>query len=498
MNKLNIIIQTLWINTGILLALTCLCGCMSVGPDYERPVVEIQEAWNPSIMEDLQSGESIPDTWWTILNDTVLDELIRHALAGNFDLKIALARIEEVGALRGMAKSEWFPQVTGVGNASRTRISEGVTPELPDEADRTGESYQLGLSVGWELDFWGRVRRSVESARASFEATTEDYRDALVSLQAGIASTYIDVRSLQTRLRDAEKNARAQRKTLGLTTNRFNAGLSSKLDIRQAELNLAETESLMPSLHIQLERAMNRLGVLSGQRPAALWLGLSDAGEIPSPPKAVLVGVPVDLLRRRPDVRAAERSLAAQHARIGVAKADFFPSLTLPGTFVLEALDTGDLINSGSLAYGFGPSLRWNLFAGGAILNKVRAEKARTEQLQHAYEKSVLLAVEDVENAMISFVRGQDRIGSLHQSVAAAEHSVELVTTLYKSGLTDFQNVLDMQRSLFQQQDLLAVAEGDVARSFVQLFAALGGGWEPRDESTPPPGDDVEEERATQ
>jgi len=467
------------------LFLSLFVGCVSVGPNYEKPESNLADSWNQAIMADFQSGEPTLETWWTLFNDPLLNELIQKAESGNLNLKIALARIDEAAALRGIAKSDWFPQVTGSGNAQKTQLSEGTNPNLPEGADRTGNLYQLGLGVSWELDFWGRVRRSVESATASFEATTEDYRDALVLLYADVASSYIEVRTLQERIRYARENIKLQQGTMSLTTNRYRAGLSSILDVRQAELNLGVTESAIPTLQNNLTRAMNRLGVLTGQSPSALWSELSEEGQIPDPPTDVIVGVPVDVLRQRPDVRSAERGLAAQNARIGVAKADLFPTFSLPGVFTLESLETSDLLKSTSLAYGFGPSFQWRIFSAGAVLNNIRAEEARTRQALHNYEQVVLQAVEDVENAMASFAQEKDRFAALQRAVAAARESVELTKTLYKSGLTDFQNVLDMERSLALQEDNLASSEGQFITYLIQLYAALGGGWNPDGKSAP-------------
>ena len=457
-----------------------LTGCLSVGPDYEVPELGPADAWNQDLMGDFKSGEGDgPGEWWTVFDDAMLNELITSSSTNSLDLRIAMLRVEEAAALSGAARADWYPKVLGQGAVQATEISAASNPSLPEGADRSGEFYTLGLGVAWELDLWGRVRRSVESADANLDAVTEDYRDTVVILYAAIATSYMEVRTLQQRISYAEKNINLQQGTFSLTTNRYETGLSSKLDVRQAELNLATTRSALPALKAQLTQAMNRVGVLTGQEPSRLWPELKKVAAIPEPQRELSVGVPVDVLRQRPDVRAAERRLASQTARIGVAKAELYPQFSLPGTFALEALEAGDLSGSDALAYSFGPTFKWNLFAGGAVRRAIDVEESRTAQALAGYEKSVLTAVEEVENAMSALQEERQRLESLGQAVDAARHSVELVKTLYKSGLTDFQNVLDMERSLAQQEDQFALSQGARALSAIRLYKALGGGWTP-------------------
>ena len=466
------------------LALGGLVGCLSVGPDYEVPELDSADAWNRDLMEGFQAGEGNgPGEWWTVFDDAMLNELITSSSTNSLDLRIAMLRVEEAAALSGAARSDWYPKVLGQGAVQATEISAASNPSLPEGADRSSEFYTLGLGVAWELDLWGRVRRSVESAEANLDAVTEDYRDTVVVLYAAIATSYMEVRTLQQRIAYAEKNIKLQRGTFSLTTNRYETGLSSKLDVRQAELNLATTTSALPALKAQLTQAMNRVGVLTGQEPSRLWPELKKVSPIPEPQRELSVGVPVNVLRQRPDVRAAERRLASQTARIGVAKAELYPQFSLPGSFALEALDAGDLSGSDAVAYSFGPTFKWNLFAGGAVRRAIDVEEARTAQALAGYEKSVLTAVEEVENAMSSLQEERHRLAALEDAVDAARHSVELVKTLYKSGLTNFQNVLDMERSLARQEDQLALSQGARSLSAIRLYKALGGGWTPEDES---------------
>jgi outer membrane protein, multidrug efflux system len=320
----------------------------------------------------------------------------------------------------------------------------------------------------------------VESATAGLQASVEDYRDVLVSVFAEVGTTYVEVRTLQERIRLAELNVRNQRSTLQLVIDRNRAGLVGDLDVRQAEQNVARTESFIPTLRSSLAAAIHRLGVLLGDSPSTLFAELGPQGPIPDAPNEILVGVPANLLRQRPDIRQAERALAAQTARIGVAKADLYPRFTLLGTFALQALDSGKWFTGDALSYGYGPAVRWNLFDGGRVRANIQAQEALTEQALIGYEQTVLVALEEVENAMVGFVQENDRREALQRSVAASVAATGLVKTLYRTGLTDFQNVLDTERTQFQEQDTLAQSEGFVTQNLIDVYRALGGGWSPQ------------------
>jgi len=459
------------------LACVLVSGCMTVGPDYEAPETKVPDAWNQAVVENFTGDQPALQTWWEVFGDPTLNTLVQRVAEGNLDLKIAASRMVEARTRLASSRGEYYPEVDAVGAAQWTRASEETTPVLPSGLHRKDNLFQAGLNVGWELDLWGRIRRSVESADAAYQGSVENYRDTLVLLYAEVAATYADLRSLQARIRYAENNVDLQKKTLKLTKDRNSAGLVPDLDVRQAELNLATTSAAIPVLRTMLIESKYRLGTLSGQAPGALSDLLEGVSDIPVPPKDVSVGLPADLLRQRPDVRRAERELASQHARIGVAEGSLYPTFSLPGTFVLEAPSAGDVFSGDSLTYGFGPSLRWNLFAGGRIRNAIRIEEARTEQALLFYENTVLLALEDVETAMVAVAEEHKRLDAVNDAVQAAEASADLVDTLYRAGLTDFQNVLDMQRALSLQQDTLAASEGDLSKNYVRLYKALGGGW---------------------
>jgi NodT family efflux transporter outer membrane factor (OMF) lipoprotein len=458
-----------------------LAGCM-VGPDYHPPETQVPDAWQQAVSQDLKGEQPKLVEWWTLFNDPLLDSLITRAATNNLDLRIAVARLDEAMALRGAAKSGLLPQVDANASAQYQRYSKDTKPNPVNGRRETG-FYSVGASASWELDVWGRVRRLMEAADADLQASLEDYRDTLVILCAEVATTYVNVRTLQERIRYAESNAVAQASTLKLTRDLNDAGLVGDLDISQAQLNLARTRSVIPAYRTALVQAINRLGVLLGEPPNALHEELGKSQPIPVPPEAILAGVPADLLRQRPDIRRAERWLAAQTARIGVATAELYPQFSLPGTLALEAFDPGNLDGS-SLTYAFGPTVRWSLFSGGRIRNTIRAEEARTRQMLHNYEQTVLLALEDVENAMVAVAQERDRKTIVEQARKAARTSVRLVKDLYRNGLTDFQNVLDMERSLAVEEDNLAVSRGSLAANAVSVYRALGGGWDP---AAPPP-----------
>ena len=355
----------------------------------------------------------------------------------------------------------------------------------PEEGFEAGNSFSTGFGASWELDVFGRIRRQVEAADAATQATVEAYRDVLVSLYAEAALAYLNVRTAQERLRISHANVEGQEETLQLTKDRFDAGLVSALDVSQAESNLANTYSLIPVIERDLNEGLNRLAVLLGENPGALHAELDHEVEIPHEPEAVAIGLPTELLRQRPDVRRAERLLASQTAQIGVATADLYPTFSLAGFLGLEALGLGDLASSDSVTWDIGLPIRWNIFSGGRIRSQIRAEEARSNQLLASYEQTVLNALEESENAMVAYAKEVQRREHLALAVDATQRSLDLVLTQYTAGLTDFQNVLDTQRTLLVREDELAVAEGLVVGNLVRLYRALGGGWDP-DTAQPP------------
>ncbi len=454
-----------------------ISGCQ-VGPDYVRPEYSVPDQWHQKAVRGLEDGSADLQTWWKVFNDPVLESLIQRARAGNLDLQIASARVMESRALLGVAAGQYWPDVDAIGAYSRSRPSEnGLLAGLPVNAADQLNLHSVGVDSIWEIDVFGRISRSVESAQAYMEASIENYRDVLVSLYSEVAQSYIDLSSIQERIRYAQNNIKLQRDTLELTRKRREAELVPELDVQQAELVLASTESTIPVLRQSEAQAIHRLSVLLGKPPAFLSEELSKASKIPDVPEEITVGLPTELLRQRPDIRGAERILGAQTAEIGIATAGLYPAFSLSGTFALEAQQIKDVGDWDSRTWGFGPAMRWNLFDGDRIRSSIKVQEAQAEQAMIDYEQTILLALEEVENAMVAFAEEQQRVEALERSVSAAQKSVELVKKLYEIGLTDFQNVLDMQRTLTVQQDQLAESRGRVAKNLVRIYTSLGGGW---------------------
>jgi NodT family efflux transporter outer membrane factor (OMF) lipoprotein len=453
-------------------------GC-AVGPDYEAPEFAAPDAWENAAAADMADTNAVLVTWWTAFNDTLLNNLMAEADDGNLDLVQAVGRLKEARAFRQIAGGDYWPQVGLDGGFTRSEASENGSfgGLVGAGASNPSSNWEFGLGASWELDVFGRVRRSVEAASAQVDASREDYRDVLVSLYADIATTYVSIRSLQTRLEFARNNVDSQRETMEVVMAREDAGLVSMLDVTRARSNLANTEATIPQLETRLEIERNLLALLLGKAPGAYDRRLAAPTTVGMPDYEVIVDLPANMLRRRPDVRRSERNLAAQTARIGVATADLYPSFSLAGVLSLEATDFNDLSKSGSLGWTLAPGVRWNLFAGGKIRGQIKVEEARTEQALAAYEQTVLRALGEVENALVAVRQEEMRLGSLQTAVEASQQSVELVHTQYIEGLTDFQNYLDAQRDLFLQQDQMAASMGQVFTNLANLNRALGGGW---------------------
>lgn len=461
------------------LAALTLAGCAAVGPDYEPPEIPLPDAWQNAALKGLSAGDATLQTWWRTLGDPTLDSLVQRAEESNLTLQEAAARVQEARGLLGFSRGQQMPGVAFGGTAQRFKGSDNSQlGQIAPNGLQTTNLFDLGVGASWEIDVFGRVRRSVESAGASYDASIEDYRDVLVSLFAEVARSYIDLRTNQARLRFAEKNVKSQRASLGLTQDMLSEGATSELDVAQAKSNLNTSEAAIPRLRIAVNLALNRLAVLLGQTPGSLHAELVDSKPIPTPPGNVAAGIPANMLRQRPDVRQAERLLAAQTARIGVATAELYPSFSLSGFFGFQATGIGSLFDSSSKTWGVSLPVRWRLFEGGRIRNVIDVEEARTEQQLARYQLSVLQAYEEVENALIAYALEQYSARSMRQAAEASRTAVDLVELQYKSGLTDFQNLLDMQRFLFRQEDELAVSEGQVIQNLISLYTALGGGWD--------------------
>jgi outer membrane protein, multidrug efflux system len=462
---------------GITLASLMLAftGCATVGPDYVAPRVPVEKAWH----SDLKNGPTAdtPDpqplaTWWTTLHDPELTQLMDRAVAGNLELKKAKARIREARARRGVASGGLFPTLDTTGRGSRSRSSEETG------TGTTVDFFNLGFDAQWEVDFFGGLRRNVEAAEAGLESSREGHRDVLVSLLAEVALNYIEVRIHQTRLSTAEANLESQKETYQLTLWRSEAGLIDELSVQQTRYALENIRSQIPVLRTGLEEALNRIAVLLGEHPGHVHLVLKERRPVPVPPLNIAVGVPAEVLRRRPDIRRAERDLAAQTAKIGAATADLYPKLKLSGSIGLEALSLSSLFSAGSRTMTGGLGISWPIFHAGTIRKNIEIQSALQEQALIAYEAAVLKALEEVENALTAYAEEYNRRQSLIETTLAAQQVVELTRDKFQAGLTDFGHVLEAEMALWSFQDQLNISEGTQISNLVRLYKALGGGWE--------------------
>ena len=387
-------------SAGLIIFAILLSGCAAVGPDYVLPEVLTPQEWSASLtgglsVENMDPGQMA--NWWKTSHDPVLTSLIERAVAGNLDLRLAQSRVREAQARCGIAKADRFPTINATGSAGVNRSSEETG------SGKEFDLYDAGFDANWELDLFGGVRRAVEASEAELAVSHEDLRDVMVSLLAETGLNYVELRSFQTRLSIAKANQKAQEETYGITKVRSESGLTSELDVEQARYNLEQTRSQIPPLQSGLEQAGNRLAVLLGRTPGTLKNELVQTEPIPVTPVEVAVGVPAEVLRRRPDVRRAEQELAAQTALVGVATAELYPKFSLAGSIGLEALSFGNLFSAGSREYGIGPSFFWNIFDSGRIRQNIEVQSALQEQALFSYEVSVLTALVDVENALIAY-----------------------------------------------------------------------------------------------
>lgn len=464
------------------LALLALAGGCTVGPDYKSRETAMPEAWASPLGGGETAQAANLATWWTNLSDPQLTSLVDRAVDGNLDLAEASARVREARALRGIAAADGLPKIDATGRYNRSRRSENVGGGNNNDAFREDDGgadlYTAGFDATWEIDVFGGIRRGVEAADADIGAAVESRRDVLVSLAAEVARNYTELRAFQSRLAIAQENVRAQNDTLTVTRARSAAGLTSDLDTARAESNLATTQAAIPPFESGIRASIYRLAVLVGVQPGQLVNELTPTAQIPRSPDTVPVGMPSELLRRRPDVRKAERDIAAATARIGVATADLFPKFSLTGQFGLSSAQIGNLTEGNSRYWLIGPDVRWPIFQGGRIRSNIEVQTAREQQAAARYEKAVLTSLQDVETALVNFSREQDRRVRLREAVTANQRAVDISQSLYGKGLTDFQSVLDSQRQLFQTQDALVVSERDVTQNLIALYKALGGGWE--------------------
>ncbi|MGH8433099.1 MAG: efflux transporter outer membrane subunit [Pseudomonas sp.] len=452
-----------------------LSGCVRLGPDFQAPGEAWIEHWNNPAFEQASLQRPQPDIrqWWQVFADPVLDRLIAEADAHNSSLKIAGLRVMEARAQLGIAQSGRYPQLQQASADSlylHRNQSGGSNPQ-----DSHFWQYSAGFDIGWELDFWGRFSRAIESADAGFFAAQANYEDVLVLLRAQVADTYFALRTTEARLRVARENAGQQKRSYEITEKLFNSGQNAELDLQQAKTQYLGTLSSIPDFEDQVLRTRNALAVLIGRPPGSLPQLVEKEGMIPLADRAVLQDVPANLLLRRPDVRAAELNVAAQSALIGVAETDFYPSLTLLGSIVWSASSLG--ATSDSLDLVGGPSLRWNLFDHGQISNNVRVQDARLQQLIEVYRDKVRQAAREADDAASGLTKSLERERILREAALAAKRSLVLASAQYREGYSDFQRVLDAQRALLDQQDNYLISRSNAVSNLIALYKALGGGW---------------------
>ncbi|WP_162878291.1 efflux transporter outer membrane subunit [Trinickia diaoshuihuensis] len=458
-------------------------GC-TVGPDYVAPKAAMPARYverhaMPARVEDPVHAAQL-DTWWKNFGDPTLDALIDEALRQAPDIEQAEARVGEARALRGIAGAADLPEVDAGSAYKRTHGSANVPLGVqPGGLGRgaNGNLWQAGFDASWEIDLFGGARRGVESADASYQAELASRGDVTLTLVAEIARDYVELRGAQRRLEVARDNLSIQQDALALTRSQFDAGLASRLDVLRAQAQVSDTQAELPALTETARASIYRIGALLGRPPEDLLARLDVSGAIPAPCADVPIGLPSDLLQRRPDIRAAERRLAAANARIGMAKADLYPHFSLTGAAGLESLNASTLLTAPSRYLAVGPSVRWLIFDAGKVRFAVSAEQARTDQAEAAYRRTVLDALRDVETALDAYGQSRVRREQLAAETASDRDAVTLATRLYRQGLTDFISVLDAERSLYKADDKLAQTDRDTALALVALYKSLGGGW---------------------
>lgn len=482
------------------LTLICGSGCtgvreyvhnrFKVGPNYQRPAAPVADEWIDSQDPRVSSVPGDYRAWWTVFNDPTLNGLVQTAYQQNITLREAGFRVAEVQAQRGVVVGNIFPQLQQVeADYTRTQRSTetALFPSIPagspfaNLAAPQFSNWRIGGSLAWELDFWGRYRRAIEAADARLNASVEEFDDALVLLIGEVARTYVELRTVEQQLNVARENAELQSESVRVAEARLIAmAAESELDTPQARANLGNTLATVEALEIQRRQAQNRLAVLMGMPPHDLTYLLDGPAAIPTGPETVAVGVPAELIWRRPDVRRAERLVAAQSAEIGIAQSELYPHISINGTMGWEAAQFSDVFKSSAFGGTIGPSLRWNVLNYGRLLNNIRAQDARFQQLVASYQQSVLQANEEAENAIVAYLHFTDQVRVREESAKQAREAERVAQVKYREGEIDFNRLFTVQQLLLNQQELLAIARGNAAQSLVDLYRALGGGWEIR------------------
>lgn len=490
---------------GLVAALFLTTGCTMVGPDFVKPEAPVQKEWIESRDPEIKTEASDYKDWWAVFGDTVLNSLVEGAYQQNLPLQISGLRILQARAQLGVVVGNLYPQLQqGRGGADYSKISENAPNTFG--GDDSFWQYNAGFDAAWELDVWGKYRRAIESGIANLETSIASYDDFLVSLTAEVARTYVLLRTFEERLEIARQNVKIQGRSLQIAEIRFKAGAVTELDVVQAKSLLRDTEASIPRFEANIRQIKNALAILLGKLPGEVDSMISGNRIIPKAPPEVVVDIPAELMRRRPDIRLAEYQIATQTPLIGVSKAELLPAFQLFGSIGLASSNSkytksggergssfSDLFESDSLEFFGGPSFTWNLFNYGRIKNRVRTEDALLQQLIVNYEDTVLRAQQEVEDSLVGFLGRQEEAGYLLDSVKASQRSVDLSMLQYKEGMVDYQRVLDSQRFLTNEQDLWTRTRGDVILNLVSLYKSLGGGWQIREGKNFVSNDNVEE-----
>jgi NodT family efflux transporter outer membrane factor (OMF) lipoprotein len=477
--------RLLW-SLSVALSLT---AC-AVGPDFSPPLASVADKFIGTNSQSSKSGEQEHANWWKSFHDQTLNRLIQDAYHQNLTLLAAGTKVLQARAVLGVAAGFEYPQLQqGTGSLIYNRSSAATPLATPKATPAYFWTNALAGQAAWQLDFWGKFRRGVESADGAYLASIASYDDVLVSLLGDVAATYIGIRTTEQLLAITRSNVRAQQNILSIAQAKYRGGGTSELDVFQAQNVLEQTQAAIPQLTIQLRQAQDALAVLLGIPPVPLEGLLSrSVARIPSPPRAVTVGIPADLLRRRPDIRAAELAALAQSSQIGVAEADLYPAISITGAFggsasTANGHSLGQLFTSKGVTYAAGPAFQWNILNYGQITNNVRLQDATLQQLLINYQNLVLTAQQQVNDAIATFRLSQIQVGNLRLSVQAARASLRAATDQYEAGATNFTTVLLAEQNVFQAESTFTVASGNVALGLVSLYRALGGGWQIREDS---------------
>lgn len=463
-----------WTRIPLLLTSALLTAC-AVGPDYKQPHVATPDAFI-NVAESGSSSRELEREFWRSFDDETLNGLIERALAANHDVRIALATLREARALRSEARLDLAPTVTESASRVDARSS---ARQLPFTGARDQDYYETSFDASWELDFFGRVRRGIEAQVAELQAAEAGVQHAQVSITGEVARNYFELRGAQARLAVAERNATNQRQTLQIVQARLEAGRGTQLDVSRASAQLSATLASIPELEAALTRSTLRLGVLTGELPTALVDELSRAEPLPDLPAPGAIGTPEELLRRRPDIRIAERELAAATARIGVAVGDLFPRISFVGSWGFDAATSGALGDAGSETYSFGPSIRWAAFDLGRVRQQIKRREATADGALARYEQSVLRALEETDASLTDYAKARVKQQHLQASARSSEEAASLARIRFENGVADFLTVLDAERSLLEAQDRLAESETQTATALVATYKSLGGGFRP-------------------